>query len=118
LKLPRLEVVIGDDAVDRLGERVDRPALVVMDANTEEALGERVLAELRAAGVDAEALVFPERSGLLATPGEVERVQSRLGGGRLPVAVGAGVITDVVRYGAHRCGSDSISVPTAASMDG
>jgi glycerol-1-phosphate dehydrogenase [NAD(P)+] len=34
------------------------------------------------------------------------------------VAVGSGVITDIVRYAAHLCGRDFVSVPTAASMDG
>jgi glycerol-1-phosphate dehydrogenase [NAD(P)+] len=34
------------------------------------------------------------------------------------IAVGAGVITDVVRYASHLLDRDFISVPTAASMDG
>jgi glycerol-1-phosphate dehydrogenase [NAD(P)+] len=35
-----------------------------------------------------------------------------------PVAVGSGVITDIVRYAADQAGRDFVSVPTAASMDG
>ena len=77
-----------------------------------------MLGALRSAGVVAEALVFERRSGLDATPDAVGRVREALRDGRLPVAVGAGVITDVVRYAAHTLGRDFISVPTAASMDG
>lgn len=112
------EVVIGGDAIARLVAHVDAPALVVMDANTEEVAGARVLGELRAARVDAEGLVFEQRTGLIAGPAAVDRVREALRGGRLPVAVGSGVITDVVRYAAHLADRDFISVPTAASMDG
>ena len=63
--------------------------------------------------------VFAERSGLLAGPDEAGAVATRLGGGSwLPVAVGSGVLTDIVRYAAHGAGRDFVSVPTAASMDG
>jgi glycerol-1-phosphate dehydrogenase [NAD(P)+] len=115
---PELEVVIADDAIERLAASIDAPVLVVMDANTREAAGERALAALRDAGVDAEPLVFEQRSGLDATPRAVERVRAALETGRLPIAVGAGVITDVVRYAAHQLDRDFVSVPTAASMDG
>ena len=113
-----IEVVLADDAIERLPSRVQRPALVVMDLNTQDAAGDRVLGALRSAGVVAEPLVFERRSGLDATPDAVGRVREALRDGRLPVAVGAGVITDVVRYAAHTLGRDFISVPTAASMDG
>jgi glycerol-1-phosphate dehydrogenase [NAD(P)+] len=115
---PPIEVVIAEDALERLAKRIDAPVLVVMDANTEEAAGARVVAELRAAGVDAEPLVFPQRSGLIASPQAVERVRESLASERLPLAVGAGVITDIVRYAAHLSEMDFVSVPTAASMDG
>ena len=115
---PQIDVVLADDAVERLAAWLRAPALVVMDANTREAAGDRVLGELRGAGIDAEPLAFEQRSALDPTPEAVERVRDRLRGGRLPVAVGAGVITDVVRYAAHLLDRDFISVPTAASMDG
>jgi glycerol-1-phosphate dehydrogenase [NAD(P)+] len=77
-----------------------------------------VLSELRASGADARSLVFERRSGLEASPEAVDRVRESLGEDRLPIAVGAGVITDVARYAAHQLDRDFISVPTAASMDG
>ena len=115
-------VHVGHDAIARLvsswpteaGER----ALVVMDSNTEQAAGGRVLEALRAAGVAAEPLLFKERSGLRPTPGAVERVRAGLGDDTIPVAVGSGTITDVTRYAAHLSGRDFVSVATAASMDG
>jgi len=117
-------LVVAPDAIDRLaayavGERW-RGALVVMDANTEEAAGERVGAELAAAGIRPHALRFPQRSGLRADDDGVATVRSRLRADRPDglVAVGSGVITDIVRYAAHGEDRDFVSVPTAASMDG
>jgi glycerol-1-phosphate dehydrogenase [NAD(P)+] len=94
------------------------PALVVMDINTREAAGKRTMAALHEAGVRARALTFSERSGPRATPQAVDGVRRQLGGESVPVAVGSGVITDVVRYAAHLSDRDFVSVPTAASMDG
>ena len=62
--------------------------------------------------------MFAQRSGLLASPEAVAVVRERARGcGRL-LAVGSGVVTDIVRYAAHLEDLDFISVPTAASMDG
>jgi glycerol-1-phosphate dehydrogenase [NAD(P)+] len=115
-------VVIADDAIEQLPAHVDaRDALIVMDVNTEAAVGGRV----RAALPGARGHVFGARSGLVAGLAEVEAVRSRVaaaagpgtGSGAL-VAVGSGVITDIVRYAAFLDGRSFISVPTAASMDG
>ena len=50
------------------------------------------------------------------------RRSPRCAGTRAPatvlVAVGSGVITDIVRYAAHLSDVEFVSVPTAASMDG
>ncbi|HZE05849.1 MAG TPA: iron-containing alcohol dehydrogenase [Solirubrobacteraceae bacterium] len=89
-------------------------ALVVSDANTREAAGARVGAALPG----AEELVFKQREGLRPGLEEVERVRARLRPGSTLVAVGAGVITDIVRYAAHLSDTAFVSVPTAASMDG
>ena len=115
---PAIEVVVAADAIERLPAAVDGAALVVMDLNTREAAGERALAGLRGAGAHAKALVFEQRSGLEASPEAVTRVREALGSDLVAVAVGAGVITDVVRYASHQLDRDFVSVPTAASMDG
>jgi glycerol-1-phosphate dehydrogenase [NAD(P)+] len=115
---PAIEVVLAEHAFARLPASIGTAALVVMDVNTEEAAGSRVVARLRAAGVDAEQLVFERRSGLIASPDVVQQVRELQGGGRMAIAVGSGVITDIVRYAAHSADRDFVSVPTAASMDG
>jgi glycerol-1-phosphate dehydrogenase [NAD(P)+] len=110
------------DAIRRLAaywtSAVRSPALVVMDLNTRQAAGARVVAGLSSAGVTVDQVVFGQRSGLRATPEEVEHVRRRLGADAVPAAVGSGVITDIVRYAAHLNNADFVSVPTAASMDG
>jgi glycerol-1-phosphate dehydrogenase [NAD(P)+] len=109
-------VVIAEDAVEQLVASTRRRALVIADANTFEALGARVVAALP----DADELVFGQRTGLRPGHGEVERVRTALAGNHEvePVAVGSGVITDIVRYGADLVDREFVSVPTAASMDG
>jgi glycerol-1-phosphate dehydrogenase [NAD(P)+] len=111
---PALDVVIGDGAIEELAERVRGDALVVADANTWEVAGGRVTRALPR----AREFVFPERSGLLAGPDEVAAVRAALAADATPIAVGSGVITDIVRYAAHQTRRDFLSVPTAASMDG
>jgi glycerol-1-phosphate dehydrogenase [NAD(P)+] len=119
---PPIDVVLAEDAVEQLARWASaqgwREALVVMDANTEEAAGARVVAELRDARIDVHEYVFGQRTGLLAGELEVAQVRSRLRAGLEPVAVGSGVITDIVRYAADSVDRDFVSVPTAASMDG
>jgi glycerol-1-phosphate dehydrogenase [NAD(P)+] len=116
------EVAVDDEANARLATYLDRAgwraALVVMDANTEEAAGRDVVRELGGVAIDAEELVFEQRSGLYPEPEQVDRVRARMKPRSIPVAVGSGVITDIVRYAAHERGRDFVSVATAASMDG
>jgi glycerol-1-phosphate dehydrogenase [NAD(P)+] len=110
-----MEVVVAEEAGARLAARVgETPALLVMDANTHDAAGARVAAAL----ARATTFVFPERQDLLARPQEAEAVRDRCAEGQLLVAVGSGVITDIVRYAAAGLGAGFVSVPTAASMDG
>ncbi len=107
--------MIEPDALARLGSYVTGDSLVVMDANTREAAGKAVMEVL---GRGAAAFVFEQRSGLLAGMEEVQQVRSALGAGTMPIAVGSGVITDIVRYTSEVADRHFISVPTAASMDG
>jgi glycerol-1-phosphate dehydrogenase [NAD(P)+] len=107
-------VVISDDAIEQLADAVGGDALVVADRNTFEAAGERVVRALR----DPQQMVFPQRTGLTAGPGEVRAIRQRGAGCAELIAVGSGVVTDIVRYAAHMEERDFISVPTAASMDG
>ena len=119
---PPLEVAIGSDAPTRAAAYARRlgssSALLVMDANTRAAAGTPVAAALEAVGIGCHELVFEQRENLLPGLGEAEEVRARLAPGMLPLAVGSGVITDIVRYAAHLAAREFLSVPTAASMDG
>ncbi len=66
----------------------------------------------------AREFVFDVRRGLKAGLEEVAAVRRHARPGEVLVAVGSGVITDIVRYAAHLSDVEFVSVPTAASMDG
>ncbi len=102
-------ILLEPGALDRIAAYVPRPALVVMDVNTEVVAGARVAREL-----DADVLCLAGE--LHATEEAAGQVRSRLHDGL--VAVGSGTLTDIVRFAAHSSGRDFVSVPTAASMDG
>jgi glycerol-1-phosphate dehydrogenase [NAD(P)+] len=122
--VPVEEVVVGPEALERLGAYADqkswRRLLLVDDANTAEALGDRLAEALRSAGHLVTRLRFPERSGLLADEGAVAAARERLGADDPDgvLAVGSGVINDITRYSTFLEGRSYVSVPTAASMDG
>lgn len=117
-------VVVDESAVEQLAayakaRRWSRP-FVVMDANTEEAAGSRVIDELSKANMRVTRFCFPERSGLRANETSVSRLDEAMKESATDstVAVGSGVITDLTRYVASGMGREFVSVPTAASMDG
>ncbi|HXZ82289.1 MAG TPA: iron-containing alcohol dehydrogenase [Acidimicrobiales bacterium] len=116
--------VIDESAIEQLGAyaRARRWSrlLAVMDANTEEAVGWRVVRELSREKLGVRSFCFPERQGLLADKTNVSRLEEALDGADADslVAVGSGVITDLTRYVTSRHGREFVSVPTAASMDG
>ncbi len=114
-------MVIGSDAPAQAAAFARRHGaggvLLVMDANTRAVARDALAGAVDDAGLRLEQLVF-EQDDLLPGLGEAERVRGRLHPGTLPFALGSGVITDIVRYGAHLGERDFVSVPTAASMDG
>lgn len=95
--------------------------LLVADVNTFAVLGERVLAQLKDAGIDADAFVFPEEHlhpdafavGRLFL--EASDENRRYG---LLIAVGSGVLNDITRLVSGRLGLPYFIVCTAPSMDG
>ncbi len=109
-------LVIADDAAGRLAEYLKesgkRP-LLICDERTRTAwpLDE----VLRAAGV-FEVLVLP--GDPVADEAFVARVESVLKPRHLPLALGSGTLTDIVRFAAFRAGMDWVSLPTAPSVDG
>ena len=122
-------VTIAEGALDEAAATLKRalPAgrwLVVADPTTHRVAGERVLAGLREAGLDADSLVLTPAVGstLVANDGEVERLAERLrtGSPRLAaaVAVGSGTVNDIVKLATFMAGLPYAVVATAPSMNG
>ncbi len=96
-------------------------AIVVDDPRTRAVAGERVVALLKAAGLDvSEHVIHPDGSDFHATYAEVEGVREAIAaaGGAIPVAVGSGVINDLVKRASGELDLRYMVVGTAASMDG
>jgi len=94
-------------------------AVVIADDNTMRAAGKAVTGVLSAQGIEATAKVFPGTPRLKASVENAEAIVSTLrDAGGVPLAVGSGVINDLVKYAAFQLGVPYMSVATAASMDG
>ena len=96
-----------------------RATRLVADENTWAAAGVPLESYLRAAGIGAKAQVLtakpkPKPSVELAS----ELMEFLATDDAVPVAVGSGVINDLVKYAAFKLGRPYICVATAASMDG
>ena len=98
-----------------------RRALVVDDVNTKRVAGDRVIALLKASGMDvSEYTINPDGSWFHATYDKVEEVRDVIKAHlpAIPVAVGSGTINDLVKRGSEEVGVRYMVVGTAASMDG
>jgi len=104
-------------------------ALVVDDVNTKRVSGDRVIALLRAAGIETvEHTINPDGSWFHATYDKVEEVRDVIAqtikqsnnpnNQTVPLAVGSGTINDLVKRGSEEVGVRYMVVGTAASMDG
>lgn len=119
--VPEPPVVVQQDAVPPLLEYLNgfgSPRLaLVADHNTYDALGRRVEAALAAQGMDITRILL---EGDEIVPDEATCMQVFLANRddqRIFLAVGSGVITDVVRFTSHRSRNPFVSVPTAPSVD-
>jgi glycerol-1-phosphate dehydrogenase [NAD(P)+] len=119
---PHLPVYVGPDALPELvrfcRERQLSHFVLIADDNTFAALGARAESALRAQGWDVLTVVLQgDEIGADAR----SAFQVLLALDRVPrvfIGVGSGTITDVARVISHRIGSEFISLPTAASVDG
>jgi glycerol-1-phosphate dehydrogenase [NAD(P)+] len=119
------EVLIESAAANALPAVAARCApharwLVVADTTTWHAAGATVQALLHGqARSTAEALVFEAQPRLKPTVAHAQHIAEQLRAGDAhPVAVGSGVISDLVKYGAALAGKPYLCLATAASMDG
>jgi glycerol-1-phosphate dehydrogenase [NAD(P)+] len=109
-------LVIAEDSADRLSDFLrdsGRRPLLVCDERTRAAWP--VEDALRASGI-FEVLVLPGEP--VADEAFVARVEAVLKPSHLPLALGSGTLTDIVRFAAFRGGLPWVSLPTAPSVDG
>ena len=94
--------------------------VLVADDNTWTVAGAQAGQQLAAAGLAmAEPIVLTEKPRVKASAETARELAGRIAGGKaLPIAIGSGVINDLVKYAAELAGSAYVCVPTAASMDG
>lgn len=98
-------------------------AIVVCDPRTRKAAGERVCALLKEAGVEvSEYVLEPSGRTFHADYCYVDEVREALKAagteGLVPVAVGSGVVNDLVKRASGELGIPYLTVGTAASVDG
>ncbi len=108
---------LGELFVSQFGRH---PALLVCDAITVEIALAQVRSELEAAGVTiAGELVLTGKPIVKAEVEQSQKIAAALEGNlAIPVAIGAGTINDLVKYGAALANRSYLAVATAASMDG
>jgi glycerol-1-phosphate dehydrogenase [NAD(P)+] len=119
------EVVIGAGALASVGQVFERafgraPAVIVADGNTFDVAGKQVAERLDSAELSqVDPYVFPAHPVLRADYENVETLRDTLRRhDAVPVAVGSGVVNDLVKRASHEAGRDYMAVATAASMDG
>ncbi|MBS0549509.1 MAG: sn-glycerol-1-phosphate dehydrogenase [Proteobacteria bacterium] len=94
--------------------------VIVADANTWTAAGARLSHLLSASGVPTASPIELAGSPRVKASAETSRqLANRLRDDKLlPIAVGSGVVNDLVKHAAEEAGTPYLCVPTAASMDG
>jgi glycerol-1-phosphate dehydrogenase [NAD(P)+] len=94
--------------------------VIIADTHTWTAAGARVVSLLAADGLAmGEPVVLTELPRIKASAETARDLASAMKStDALPIAVGSGVINDLVKYAAEIAGMPYVCVPTAASMDG
>lgn len=116
------EVVIGRGVLAgspaAYARHLSGPACLMADARGWDAAGPAVEAAFRAAGIPVRAHVIPAVPRPKPTVDLSRALGAVLAPGETPVAVGSGVMNDVVKHAAFTAGIPYMCVATAASMDG
>jgi len=118
------EVVVGAGVMAGAGALFrrqfgDGPAWIIADEASWAAAGDRLEAGLAAAGIPLRRHVMPARPRPKPTVELANRLRDMLAtDGSTPVALGSGVINDVVKHAAFSLDRPYLCVATAASMDG
>lgn len=118
------EVLIAPAALARTGALYRRQfgrqaACLIADTNTWAAAGPATQAALQDEGIATRTHVLPARPRVKPTVTLGKDLADMLAADRsIPVAVGSGVLNDLVKYAAYRLDRPYLCVATAASMDG
>ena len=91
---------------------------LLADRNTYAALGARVEAALRGAGVSVHTIVLTGDEIVADEANLVRVLMAAPAGETCYLAAGSGTLTDIARFASHRTRNRFISLPTAPSMDG
>jgi glycerol-1-phosphate dehydrogenase [NAD(P)+] len=94
------------------------PACLIADGRGWAAAGPQVEAALTAAGIVCRRHVIPAHPRPKPTVDLADSLRAVLHPGETPVAIGSGVMNDLVKYAAFGAGIPYLCVATAASMDG
>ena len=94
------------------------PAILMADDRGWSAAGPRIEAALTAAGIPCRRHIIPATPRPKPTVDLAGTLRDVLRPGETPVAIGSGVMNDVVKYAAFSLGIPYLCVATAASMDG
>ncbi len=118
------EVAVGRGILAAAGEIFIRhfgpgPACLIADENTFAAAGHAVEAALQAKGIVTRRHILPATPRPKPSVELADRLRATLAlDGATPVAIGSGVINDVVKHAAFGLNRPYLCVATAASMDG
>jgi glycerol-1-phosphate dehydrogenase [NAD(P)+] len=116
------EVLIGRGVIAQAGAAYARhlsgPACLFADARGWGAAGPAVETAFRSAGVTVRAHVIPAEPRPKPTVELAQSLAGLLAPGETPVAVGSGVMNDLVKHAAFALERPYLCVATAASMDG
>lgn len=94
------------------------PAVLMADEKGWAAAGPQVEAALTAAGFSSRRHIIPALPRPKPTVDLADALRAQLRLGEIPIAIGSGVMNDVVKHAAFMAGINYMCVATAASMDG
>lgn len=117
-----IPIYIGNDALARLVDYCAAQNMhaltLVADQNTYAALGQAAEQELQAHGYEVRTILL-RGDEIVADERAIAQLLEHMDASeRVFLAVGAGTITDLVRFVSHRARLPFISLPTAPSVDG
>lgn len=123
--VPTKYLFYGENIIETLAERVRalstaRQYLVVADSRTWLAAGQKVFKKLMAAGAGVQHFIVPDANGETPAADDTTKdfILANAPDCDLYIAVGSGVINDLVKWAAFLKNKPYIAVPTAASMNG